>query len=101
MALELPGLGTTKVEAKPRAMPSLFSWRFDKNWKVGEERSKKMGSVFFVSSQDCLSKIILIESCDSYDLICNCSYDSTRRPSCSCKARGNWRHEKSWDENCN
>ena len=25
----------------------------------------------------------------------------TRRPSCSCKARGNWRHEKSWDENCN
>jgi len=25
----------------------------------------------------------------------------TRRPSCSCKARGNWRHEKGWDENCN
>ena len=36
MALELPEFGTTKVEAKPRAMPSLFSWRLYEIGKLGK-----------------------------------------------------------------
>ena len=68
MALELPELGTTKVEAKPRAMPSLVL-RFDKIDKFGKRGQRRR--VMFVL------KNVFPRLFPLSHMICHCSYEGT------------------------